>query len=261
VALRIVAVWRDNAMPAYYHPPRTNTPTEMTLAGQPQEPWQSPEHDQARPAWQSYSPSAADGQDTYGYPQSGSGAQGAPAPQNYGQSYAQQSGYAAAPPSYTVQDKAFGDQTYADNAFADNAFGDNAFGDQGYQSQQQQQQSHAAPHWQAVAGLKNARAKQSGDSKGFLGSLFDFSFTSFVTPKIIKVLYILITIWTVIWALIFLRYGFKYGGAAGGFFTLIVVDPILILITLGAYRMVLELFMVVHRMHEDLKAVRERGES
>jgi uncharacterized membrane protein len=242
-------------MPACYHPPRTNTPTEMTLAGQPQEPWQSPEHDQARPAWQSYSPPAADAQDTYGYPQSGSGAQGAAqAAQGYGQSYAQQSGYAGAPPPpYTVQDKAFGDQTYADNAF-----GDNAFGDKGYQ---QQPQSQAAPHWQAVAGLKNARAKQSGDSKGFLGSLFDFSFTSFVTPKIIKVLYILITVWTVIWALIFLRYGFKYGGAAGGFFTLIVVDPILILITLGAYRMVLELFMVVHRMHEDLKAVRERGES
>jgi uncharacterized membrane protein len=244
-------------MPASYHPPRTNTPTEMTLAGQPPEPWQSPEHDQARPAWQSYNPPAADGQDTYGYPQSGSGAQGAQAPQNYGQSYAQQSGYAAPPPPYTAQDNAFGDQT-----FADNTFGDNTFGDQGYQSQQQQQQhGHAAPHWQAVAGLKNARAKQSGDSKGFLGSLFDFSFTSFVTPKIIKVLYVLATVWTVIWALIFLRYGFKYGGAAGGFVTLIIVDPILILLTLGAFRMVLELFMVAHRMHEDLKAVRERGDS
>jgi uncharacterized membrane protein len=250
-----------------YHTPRTNTPTEMTLAGQPQEPWQSSEQDQARspwqsaeqdqalPAWQSYSPPAADSQETYGYPQSAPGAQGA---QGYGQSYAQQSGYATAPP-YTPQDEAFGDQTVVDHAYGDSAF------DNGYQAPQQghaaPQQGHAAPHWQAVAGLKHAGAKRDGDSKGFLGSLFDFSFTSFVTPKIIKVLYVLITIWTVIWALIFLRYGFKYGGAAGGFFTLLVVDPILILITLGAYRMVLELFMVVHRMHEDLKAVRERGES
>jgi hypothetical protein len=40
-----------------------------------------------------------------------------------------------------------------------------------------------------------------------------------------------------------------------------VVDPILVVLTLGAYRMVLELFMVVHRMHEELKAIRERGES
>lgn len=259
MALRIVAVWRDNAMPASYHRPRTDTPTEMTLAGQPPEPWQSPEHDQARPAWQSYSPPAADAQDTYGYPQPGAGAQGGQAAQGYGQGYAQQGGYAPAP-TYTAQDQAFGDQTYADNALGGSAFGDN-----GYQAPPPQgqhgQQGHAAPHWQAVAGLKSVGTKRSSDSKGFLGSLFDFSFTSFVTPKIIKVLYVLITVWTVIWALIFLRYGFKYGGAVGGFFTLLVVDPILILITLGAYRMVLELFMVVHRMHEDLKAVRERGES
>jgi uncharacterized membrane protein len=251
VALRIVTVWRDNAMPAFYHPPRTNTPTEMTLAGQPQDPWQSPEQDQAQPAWQSYSP--PDTQETYGYPQSAPGAQGVQGAQGYGQSYAQQSGYAAAP-TYTAQDNAFADQTY----------GNNAFGDQAYQAPQQGQaapQGHAAPHWQAVAGLKHAGAKRDGESKGFLGSLFDFSFTSFVTPKIIKVLYVLITVWTVIWALIFLRYGFKYGGAAGGFFTLIVVDPILILITLGAYRMVLELFMVVHRMHEDLKAIRDRDQT
>ena len=71
-------------------------------------------------------------------------------------------------------------------------------------------------------------------------------------------LYVLVTIWTVIWALIFLRFGFKYGGAAGGLFTLIVVDPILVLLTLGVYRMVLELFMVVFRMHEELKAIREQ---
>jgi hypothetical protein len=261
VALRIVAVWRDNAMPASFHPPRINTPTEMTLAGQPQEPWQSSERDQARPAWQSYSPPAADAQETYGYPQSGAGAQGGQGyPQQGGQGYTQQGGYAPAP-TYTAQDQAFGDQTYADNGLAGGAFDDSAFGDKGYQAPQQQQQGHAAPHWQAVAGLKSAATKRSSDSKGFLGSLFDFSFTSFVTPKIIKVLYVLATVWTVIWALIFLRYGFKYGGATGGIVTLIIVDPILILLTLGAFRMVLELFMVAHRMHEDLKALRDRGDS
>ena len=37
--------------------------------------------------------------------------------------------------------------------------------------------------------------KQPGE-KGFVGSLFDFSFSTFVTPKIIKVLYVLFTIWT-----------------------------------------------------------------
>lgn len=229
------------------------------MAGQPQDPWQSPDEDQARPAWQSYSPPAADAQETYGYPQSASGAQDyGQGAQGYGQSYAQQGGYPPSP--YPAQGQAFGDQTRVDSAF-----GENAFGDTGYQAPQQgrAQQGHAAPPpWQAVAGLKHAEKKRSrSDSKGFLGSLFDFSFTSFVTPKIIKVLYVLATVWTVIWALIFLRYGFKYGGAAGGIATLVIVDPVLILLTLGAFRMVLELFMVAHRMHEDLKAIRDRGDS
>ena len=35
-------------------------------------------------------------------------------------------------------------------------------------------------------------AAQAADARGFLGALFDFSFTSFVTTKIIKVLYVLI---------------------------------------------------------------------
>jgi uncharacterized membrane protein len=225
------------------------------LAGQPQDPpWQSSEQDQARPAWQAFGAPPADKQETYSYPQSAQGAQGAQnaqtpqSAQGYGQGYAPQGGYT--PSSYnTVQEQAYNAQ---DRPYAEQAYGDQAY---------QEQQGQSAPHWQAVSGLKPAGAKRTSDAKGFLGSLFDFSFTSFVTPKIIKVIYVLITIWTVIWALIFLRLGFKYGGAAGGFFTLLVVDPILVVLTLGAYRMVLELFMVVHRMHEDLKAIRQRGEN
>ena len=215
--------------------PRLDTTQEQILAGQPQEPsWQSAAQDQTRQDWRAYPPPSADNadrQDSYGYPQSAGG-------QGYGQGYPQQAGYPGA--SYTAQDQAYSGQ------------------DQGYAGSQGQ----AAPHWQAVAGMSQAppKGKSKGSSKGFLGALFDFSFTSFVTPKIVKVLYVLITIWTVIWALVFLRLGFKYGGAAGGFFTLIVVDPILVVLTLGVYRMVLELFMVVHRMHDDLKALRDRAE-
>ncbi len=248
-------------MPDFYHPEDRYPPTEKMLAGQPQDPlWQqSSEQDQARPSWQEFGAPPADKQETYAYPQPGQGPQGAQSAQSaqgsqgsqgYGQGYAQQGGYT--PPAYTAQEQAYGAQ---DRPYADPAYGDQAY--------QEQQQGQSAPHWQAVSGLKpaGAGAKRSSDARGFLASLFDFSFTSFVTPKIIKVIYVLVTIWTVIWALIFLRFGFKYGGAAGGFFTLLVVDPILVVLTLGAYRMVLELFMVVHRMREDLKAIRERGES
>ena len=206
------------------------------MAGKPQEPsWQSAAQDQTRLDWRAYPPPSADNadrQDSYGYSQPAGG-------QGYEQGYPQQAGYPG--PSYTAADQAFSGQ------------------DQGYPGPQGQ----AAPHWQAVAGMSQAppKEKAKGGTKGFLAALFDFSFTTFVTPKIIKVLYVLITVWTLLWALVFLRLGFKYGGFAGGIFTLVVVDPILVLLTLGVYRMVLELFMVVHRMHDDLKALRDRAES
>src|SRR6516165_4386010 len=217
-------------MPAFY-PGATargsTPPTEQTLAGQPQEPsWRTNEQDQTRPAptWQPQAPPSSDNQDSYAYPQT------TVAP-GYNQSY---------PPGQSYPQSG---QGYSQSG-------------QGYPGPQGQ----GSPQWQAAASSA-MNSKAAGHAKGFIGSLFDFSFTSFVTPKVVKVLYVLITIWTVLWALIFLRYGFKYGGAAGGFFVLLIVDPILILLTLGVYRVVLELFMVVHKMHDDLKAIRERDSS
>ncbi len=105
-----------------------------------------------------------------------------------------------------------------------------------------------------------ARTKQPGE-KGFLGSLFDFSFNSFVTPKIIKVLYVLFTIWTALIGITILIIGFKTGGLAGGLFTLIIIEPIFLLLTLGIYRVVLEAFMVIFRIYEETKKIRENTES
>jgi hypothetical protein len=236
-------------MPAFYPGGKhrgTTPPTEQTLAGHPQEPsWRSAEQDQARPAWQPHPQSDGASQDSYAYPQTTSAAPayGQSYPPPPGQQYAQP-GQGYPPPSYSAQDASYG----AQEAFPGQ--------DQGYPPPQGQ----SAPQWQAAANAA-ANSKAAGHAKGFIGSLFDFSFNSFVTPKIIKVLYVLITAWTLLWALIFLRFGFKYGGAAGGFFTLLIVDPILILLTLGVYRVVLELFMVVHKMHDDLKAIRDREDS
>jgi hypothetical protein len=245
------------------------------LAGQPPQepPWQPQGQDDGRQGWQAYSPpSAVDGQETYSYPQSGA----APAP-GYGQGYAQDRAAFAAPapetriePAFTEQDQVYvgSDQPYTrvDQPYAE--------ANQPYAEASQPYagppgapgQDQAAPQWkgQAASQWKAKRqgpAKATSTSKGFVSSLFDFSFTSFVTPKIIKALYVLVAIWTVIWALIFLRLGFKYGGAAGGFFTLIVVVPVFGLLTLGAYRMLLEFFMVVHRIHDELKAIREQSDN
>ena len=100
---------------------------------------------------------------------------------------------------------------------------------------------------------------RAADSRGFVGALFDFGFTSFVTPKVIKVLYVLIVIGTVVSALVFTLLAFK-ASTAFGILTLVFGDPLFILIVLAIYRVVLEFFMVTFRVAEDIRALRERGD-
>jgi hypothetical protein len=124
-------------------------------------------------------------------------------------------------------------------------------------------QGYPAPLWNSqqsgYAPPAAPRTKSSSD-KGFFGSLFDFSFTNLVTPKIIKILYILCTAWTALWAVIFLRLGFHYGTGTGLIF-LLVIDPIFILLTLGVSRIILEAFIVVFRIYEETRKIREQGDS
>lgn len=203
------------------------------MAGQPPEPSFQPSPQdqgltQGRPAWQA---------PTYTPPGGSGGAQG----------------YAAPPPppdqTYTAQGQGPGQgQAY------------------GYQppsyAQPGQGSAVPPPQWQggAVAAPAKPRQRAAGE-KGFIGSLFDFSFESLVTPKIIRILYILFTIWTALVALIMLVIGFKTGGLAGGLFTLFIVEPIFVLLTLGIYRVVLEAFMVVFRIYEETKKIREKTDS
>jgi Domain of unknown function (DUF4282) len=242
-------------------------PREKTLAGQPQEPWQS------------YSPQSADDQDTYGYPQSsGQGAHAAG-----GQAYAR-----SEPPAYgdepflgrtddmTRRDLPVHGQPAQEQAYPGAAAYPGSQGYPGsqdfpgppeyqvqpdYAGQQEYQGAHsqAAPQWQAEPGTQQP-ARAAGTAKGFVASLFDFRFESFVTPKIMKALYVLYTVWMVIWAVFFLLIAFFRGTVFDGFFVLIIADPIFLLLTLGGFRVILELFMVIHRMHDDLKAIRERAD-
>jgi hypothetical protein len=278
-------------MPAFY--PRG----DKTLAGQPPQepPWRPQEQDHGRQDWQAYSPpSAADGQETYAYPHSApTAADYGQGSTDYGQGYAQDraafappapetriepaitehdqpyaganQSYAGADQSYTRVDQPYGgaDQTYAGPSGTPAPDpGAPQWQDQGAPQWQDQStpqwQSQAASQWKAK---RQGSAKATSGSKGFVSSLFDFSFNSFVTPKIIKALYVLVTIWTVIWAVIFLVIGFKTGGMAGGVFTLIVVVPVFGLLTLGACRMLFEFFMIMHRIHDELRTIRERGDN
>jgi uncharacterized membrane protein len=168
---------------------------------------------------------------------------------------------AAGQPGYPGQD-----QTYTSMGQGQDYQNYQGYQAPGYGAQQGQGQGAGAgtPQWQGIAGVTpgagRARAKPSGET-GFIGSLFDFSFSSFVTPKIIKVLYVLVTIWTALIGLTILIWGFKLGGVAGGLFTLIIIEPIFLLLTLGIYRVVLEAFMVIFRIYEETKKIRESNES
>jgi len=92
-----------------------------------------------------------------------------------------------------------------------------------------------------------------------LGGLFDFSFESFVTPVVVKVLYIIVIIFSALAWLVWLLAGIR-----GGFFTFVTA---LIFGTLAAvvivllYRVMLELVMVIFRISENTERMADALEN
>jgi hypothetical protein len=103
-------------------------------------------------------------------------------------------------------------------------------------------------------------AARPGDGPGFLGSLFDFNFASFVTPKIIKSVYLLAVLALGVSAIAFIGNGFGVH-VPFGVVARVVLAALYFFLGLSFFRVVLEFFMVVFRMAEDLHDVRERGRS
>jgi hypothetical protein len=95
-------------------------------------------------------------------------------------------------------------------------------------------------------------------SKGFFGSLFDVSFDSFVTPSIVKVVYILAMIGIGFFTLWLAIIGFTYFGVYG-FIFLIVLCPLYFLFSLLLTRIYMELIMVIFRLANDIRVIRDRG--
>jgi len=112
---------------------------------------------------------------------------------------------------------------------------------------------------QPTAAFRPAAPRKAANSTGFLSALFDFSFTSFVTTKIIKVLYVLILILTSLSAIVFTIGAFR-ANSTFGFLTLVIGDPLFIIIVMAFWRLVLEAFVVVFRIAEDIRELRDRGQ-
>ena len=101
--------------------------------------------------------------------------------------------------------------------------------------------------------------QQRPATRGFFGALFDFGFTSFVTPRVVKVLYPLIMILTGLSALGFVGVAFK-ASPGFGILALLVLAPLYFLVVTAIYRILLEFFIVIFRVAEDIRALRERGD-
>jgi len=84
------------------------------------------------------------------------------------------------------------------------------------------------------------------EARGFLGALFDFSFSEFLTPKIIKILYGIGLVLAVIGALVFIGAGFHRGAAAGIIF--LIISPLVFLLYALGVRVYLEILIVLFRI-------------
>jgi hypothetical protein len=87
-------------------------------------------------------------------------------------------------------------------------------------------------------------------SAGFLTALFDFSFTHFVTPKLVRFVYILATIALAVAWFIYMVMAFAWSAAVG--LAVLLLGPVVLIIYLAIIRMTLEFYLSVVRMSEDI---------
>ena len=81
--------------------------------------------------------------------------------------------------------------------------------------------------------------------------LFDFNFESFVTPKIVKIVYILITVGLAVLYLAMVITAFATRNAGLGIFVLLIVGPLVTIIYLALARMGLESLVATIRTAEN----------
>jgi hypothetical protein len=90
--------------------------------------------------------------------------------------------------------------------------------------------------------------------KGFFGSLFDFSFHSFVTTKIVKLLYVLSLIGISLVTIVIIVVSFNRSSGYGALM-LLVGGPLIFLFWLTYTRIILEVIIVFFRIAESVDAI------
>jgi Domain of unknown function (DUF4282) len=183
-------------------------------------------------------------------------------PADYGPLPGQEVGYdqAAYPgqgASYAGQDAGYGQGQ--DSGYAQGQ--DAGYGQAGYTTRGAGYPTQGTDYAEPAA-TTQSRTSHAGatGAKGFVGSLFDFGFNSFVTPKVVKVLYVLIMAGLALAEIGYLLFAFRES-TIFGIISLVILCPLTFLVYLALWRILLELFIVIFRISDDLRSIRERGES
>jgi hypothetical protein len=90
----------------------------------------------------------------------------------------------------------------------------------------------------------------SDSSSGFFPALFDFSFNTFVTPKIVRFVYVLAAIWAAVMYVIVVISWFTQSVTSG--LIALIFGPLVAIIWLAVVRIGLEFGISVVRMSEDV---------
>lgn len=91
--------------------------------------------------------------------------------------------------------------------------------------------------------------------KGFFASLFDFSFSEFITPRIISTLYIIGVVLAGIASIVMLFSMFR-AGAVAGILALILV-PLYFLLLVVFARVYMEIIVVFFKIYEGITALNQ----
>jgi Domain of unknown function (DUF4282) len=171
-------------------------------------------------------------------------------PADYGPLPGQEAGY---PTQGTYQNQG------AAYASQDPGYGQAGYGAQGtgYPTQGTEYAEQATTYPEQAATTHSPASHAS--AKGFVGSLFDFGFNSFVTPKVVKVVYVLIMAGLALAELGYLIFAFKTS-TVFGIISLVILCPLSFFVYLALWRILLELFIVIFRIADDIRSIRERGD-
>lgn len=170
-------------------------------------------------------------------------------PADYGPLPGQEAGYGQG--AYQNQGAAYASQ--------DPGYGQAGYGAQGagYSAPGTEYAEQATTYTEQAATTHNPASHAS--AKGFVGSLFDFGFNSFVTPKVVKVVYVLIMAGLALAELGYLIFAFKTS-MVFGIISLVILCPLTFFVYLALWRILLELFIVIFRIADDIRSIRERGD-